>query len=161
QVAIADPNNIAAAAPFRTDAALSNQGTGAIDPGSVLALDPAGVPLPGNVTVTYDQPTGSLILSGGINTTIPNYVPGQPMTVNGDGLSFTISGTPVNGDTFTLSANTNGVSDNRNANALGALQTAMSMDGARTDYDGAYAQIVSFVGNKTREVDVTGQAQQT
>jgi flagellar hook-associated protein 1 FlgK len=160
-VAISDPLKVAAAAPFRTSSALTNSGTGTVDNGSVIALDPNGVPLSGTVTITYDGTSNSLVLSGGINTTIANFVPGQPNEININGLRFTISGTPVDGDTFTLEPNRNGVADNRNAMALGALQMASVMNNGSATYQSAYGQIVSYVGNKTREVEVTGKAQQT
>jgi flagellar hook-associated protein 1 FlgK len=160
-VAVSDPLKVAAAAPFRTSAALTNKGTGTIDAGSVVALDPNGVPLASAVTITYDQASNSLIFSGGINTTVANFVPGQPNVINLNGLRFTIAGTPVDGDTFTLEPNRNGISDNRNAMALGALQTASVMNNGSATYQSTYGQLVSYVGNKTREVEVTGKAQQT
>lgn len=160
-VMLSDPMNLAAAAPFTTSSALSNEGTGKISTGSVLALDPNGVPLAGTVTITYDAASSSLVLSGGINTTIANFVPGQDNKIVVNGLSFTLSGVPVDGDTFSLEANRNGVSDNRNAMALGALQTTAVLNNGSATYQSAYSQIVSFVGNKTREVEVTGKAQQT
>lgn len=160
-IMLSDPMNLAAAAPFTTSSALSNEGTGKISTGSVLALDPNGVPLAGTVTITYDAASSSLVLSGGINTTIPNFIPGQDNKIMVNGLSFTMSGIPADGDIFTLEINRNGVADNRNAMALGALQTAAVMNNGSATYQSAYSQIVSFVGNKTREVEVTGKAQQT
>lgn len=160
-VAITDPLKVAAAAPFRTTTTLTNSGTGKIDMGSVIALDPSGVPLAGTVTVTYDQATNSLVLTGGINTTVANFVPGQPNVITLNGMRFTISGVPADGDTFTLELNANGTSDNRNAMALGSLQMAALMNDGTGTYQSSYGQIVSYVGNKTREVEVTGAAQQT
>ena len=46
---------------------------------------------------------------------------GDSYNIGGINVSFT--GKPADGDTFTLSANTNGASDNRNAHALSNLQT--------------------------------------
>jgi len=160
-VAIVDPLKLAAAAPFRTETSLENKGSGKIDMGSVLAMDPNGVPLPGKVTITYDEASNSLVMSGGFNVTVGNFVPGQPNEVILNGLKFTISGVPADGDTFFLEANLNGVSDNRNAIALGNLQTKAVLGGGSANYQSAYGQIVSYVGNKTREVGVTGAAQQT
>ena len=160
-VSISDPLKLAVAAPFRTATSLTNKGTGKIDMGSMLALDPNGVPLPGAVTVRYDAATSSLVLSGGINTTVAGFVPGQPNAIMLGGLRFTVTGIPVDGDTFTLSANLNGVSDNRNAIALGGLQMAAVLNNGSATYQSTYGQIVSFVGNKTREAEVTGLAQQT
>jgi flagellar hook-associated protein 1 FlgK len=160
-VAIVDPLKLAAAAPFRTSSTLGNKGTGKIDTGSLLALDPNRVPLIGSVTITYDAAASSLQLTGGITTTIQNFVPGQPNEVVVNGMRFTISGVPVDGDTFLIEANRNGVSDNRNAIAMGNLQSKTVLGNGSASYQSAYGQIVSFVGNKTREVEVTGMAQQT
>jgi len=161
-VAIADPLKIAAAAPFRTSSALTNKGTGKIDTGSVLALDPAGIPLPAKINITYDAATSSLLLDDGVNpvASVP-FVSGQPNDIVFKGMRFKVSGVPSDGDVFSLEANRNGVSDNRNAMALGALQTSALLNNGSATYQSTYGQIVSYVGNKTREVEVTGLAQQT
>ena len=62
---------------------------------------------------------------------------------------------------FTISANSAGVSDNRNALLLAGLQTGKTLAGGTASYQSAYAQIVSDVGNKTREVQVTATAQES
>jgi flagellar hook-associated protein 1 FlgK len=87
------------------------------------------------------------------------------MSVNG--IKFTVSGTPANNDVFTIEPNTNGISDNRNALALGALQTANTLgkdatvlgSQATTSFQGAYAQLVSQIGNTARQTDVMATAQ--
>ena len=76
------------------------------------------------------------------------------------GISFEISGSPKNGDTFQIARNSSGVSDSRNALLLGQLQTQNTMSGKTASYQTAYAQLVSDVGNKTRQISVTGDAQQ-
>ncbi len=86
------------------------------------------------------------------------YTSGEQITFNG--LAFTITGEPADGDVFTISANTGGVSDNRNALALGVLQTANTLIGGTAGYQTAYSQLVSEVGNKAREVQVSGEAQE-
>jgi flagellar hook-associated protein 1 FlgK len=65
------------------------------------------------------------------------------------------------GDSFTIERNSSGVSDNRNAVLLGALQTKNTMEGGTATYQSAYSSIVSRIGNKAREVEITGQAQQS
>ena len=80
-------------------------------------------------------------------------------------MTVTISGNPANGDIFTISNNSNGVSDNRNAALLGALQTGNTMlgsatSGATASYQAAYSQIVSAVGSKDNEVQAIAAAQQ-
>lgn len=167
-VAFADPRTIALASSFRTATTLTNKGTGRIDAGAIESLDSVGLPFP--VTVEYDSHTTPgtpvLVLKDGavpanVIGQIDNYVAGKPYTVKYNGISFTITGTPVDGDTFTLEKNVNGVSDNRNAVALGGLQTASTLSGNSASYQAAYGQIVSFIGNVAREKDVTMQAQQT
>ena len=160
-VAIADPLKIAAAAPFRTSTALGNKGTGKIDLGSVMAIDPAGIPLANSLKVTYNKTNGTLDIDNGVAIRSVSFTPGQPNVINLDGMRFTISGVPADADVFTLERNLNGISDNRNATALGALQLANVLSGGSSTLQAAYGQIVSFAGNKTREVEVTGAAQQT
>ncbi|MDO9600937.1 MAG: flagellar basal body rod C-terminal domain-containing protein, partial [Rhodocyclaceae bacterium] len=87
------------------------------------------------------------------------YVSGATIAFNG--MNFVISGAPANNDKFIIERNASGVADNRNAQLLGALQTANKMMGGTASYQSAYSQIVSQTGNKTREVEVTGKAQQT
>jgi flagellar hook-associated protein 1 FlgK len=82
------------------------------------------------------------------------YTPGADISYNG--WTVQVSGTPANGDFFSVGPNTNGVGDSRNALLLGALQTANLTDG--TNLQGAYSQLVSMVGNKTRELQVTSSA---
>jgi flagellar hook-associated protein 1 FlgK len=65
----------------------------------------------------------------------------------------------VSGDTFTVGPNPAGISDGRNAIALGNLQTKSTMMDGSANYQGAYAALVADVGNKAREVNVRLDAQ--
>ncbi|OIQ93332.1 flagellar hook-associated protein 1 [mine drainage metagenome] len=127
------------------------------------------------ITLTYDAtsntlsgfPVGAKVTVNGTTTTIASpttsvaYTSGATIAFNG--ISFAISGTPNTGDTFTVGPNANGVSDSRNGLLLGQLQTAKILEstgGSPTaSLQDAYSQIVSEVGNKAREVQVTGAAQ--
>lgn len=124
---------------------------------------------PSKVTLSATLPgpnTGYANLFG-----TPTEVDGSAVTANTkavsfNGMSFSISGTPQNGDTYTLDKNSGGVSDNRNALLLAQLQTqntlvATSGGSAKASYQSAYSEIVSEVGNKAREVQVTGQGMQS
>ncbi|ABI58624.1 MULTISPECIES: flagellar hook-associated protein FlgK [Nitrosomonas] len=53
------------------------------------------------------------------------------------------------------------VADNRNALQLAKLQTTNTLQGGTASYQSAYASLVSQVGNKTRELEVTSQAQES
>lgn len=80
-------------------------------------------------------------------------------------VDFRVSGTPAAGDAFEFAPSAAGVADNRNAVALGALQTkkVLLADGGRptATFQSAYAQTVTTIGNKTREVQVNEAAQDT
>ncbi len=159
-LAISDGRNIAAAAPIRTSAALANSGTGTVSAGTVNAPPPPNANLTQTVTLTFTSPTAFDV--SGTGTGDPagvTYTAGGDITYNG--WTIKIAGTPTAGDVFTVSVNANGVADNRNAMLLGALQTQTPMAGGTASYQSAYSQIVSQIGNKTREVEVTGKAQQT
>lgn len=157
-VAIADARNIAAAAPMRTAAALTNTGTGKVSAGSVDGPAPPDANLQQTVTITFVDATHFDVVGTGTgNPAGVLYTPGAPISYNG--WTIQISGAPNANDVFTVSANTNGVSDNRNAVALAGLQTADTMLGGTASYLDAYAQLVSDIGNKTREVKAVGASQ--
>lgn len=171
EVTLRDPRTIAAAAPIRTSAASSNSGDAAISPGSVDSAFLAA-PLAAPVTLTYDRATNTFsgfpaaspvtVTSGG---TVTNFAAGAPVTytsgatISFDGISFTVSGSPGDGAQFTVEPNAGGVSDNRNALLLAALQTSEGLASGTTTYQGAYSQMVSSVGNRTRETEVAAEAQ--
>ena len=168
----ADARQIAAAAPIRTQLGATNTGSATITAGKVATgytAPAAGSP----VTVTYNGGDLTFPASAYPVTVTVNGVasPGSPYAagpvtyVNGatasfSGISFEISGSPKNGDTFQIARNSSGVSDSRNALLLGQLQTQNTMSGKTASYQTAYAQLVSDVGNKTRQISVTGDAQQ-
>lgn len=114
--------------------------------GTVAIFAPASAanPIASTFTYTGKPATGS-------------YVSGQPISFNG--WTAQITGSPVAGDAFTVGANTGGVADNRNALLLAGLQTQNTLGGGSVSYQSAYSQLVSMVGNKTHELDVTSKAQ--
>jgi flagellar hook-associated protein 1 FlgK len=99
-----------------------------------------------------------------INGVSKPYVPGDPLDlsqgakISYGGISFTLSGAPSDGDTFTVGPNTGGIGDRSNALLLANLQTTTLMDGGTMTYQGAYSQMVNTVGNKTRELEATSAA---
>ena len=171
-VAIKDIARIAAGAPVVTNTPLTNKGNARIGEGALSGEYLAGGPaLP--LTLTFDDASGELqgfpagstvyvTAAGGtpqpfvVGTDPILFKAGDSYNIGGVNVSFT--GKPADGDKFTVSANTNGTSDNRNALALGKLQTKNILDGGRATYQSAYAELVSFIGNKTREVQVNGEA---
>lgn len=165
QMSIKDTRLVAAAAPFRTASSSFNSGAAEIGPGSVVSTTGFAATQPhiGDITVTFNAGTNQFIL-GGAAAGVLAYNPateaaGKTFTLASPNLSFEMSGVPANGDVFTLSTNSNGVSDNRNALILGQLQSVKTLIGGGASYQAAYAQLVSDVGTRTREVNIGLQAQ--
>jgi len=159
-VALSDVRSIAAAGPLRTTAANGNAGTGKISAGEVT--NTTGLPLAGDITVAFDAANDRFVVTGAEAGTL-SYDPktqsaGANFSLAAGGFSFTISGVPVDGDQFVIARNAAGVSDNRNALALGQLQTR-NLVGSSASYQSAYSQTVSQVGNKTRQIEVALTAQ--
>jgi flagellar hook-associated protein 1 FlgK len=102
-----------------------------------------------------------------------------PQTVDGVALSLA-SGAAAAGDSFLIRPTVNGASgfgvaitdpaklaaagqtgavgDNSNALLLAGLQTDNTLGNGTTTFQGAYSQLVSDIGNKTRELGVTSTA---
>lgn len=165
-VAVNNPANIAAASPVLASAVTANTGSGKISAGAVSAgFTPAEV-TPA-ITLSFDKAAGQLngfpalpvtVTSNGASTTYPAGAPvlyADGATFSFGNVSFTITGTPANGDEFTVGRNTNGIiGDNRNTVLLGALQTQKVLGNSTVTLQGAFGQMVSLVGNKTHELDV-------
>ncbi|MEC5396535.1 flagellar hook-associated protein FlgK [Uliginosibacterium sp. H1] len=166
EVAIKDTRLVAAGAPIRTLTANTNSGSGSITQGTVVSNTgiAATVPHIGNITLTFDSATNQFVLGGAAAGTLA-YNPssessGKTFTLASPNISFRIAGAPGNGDVFTITSNDSGVSDNRNAVALGQLQSAKTLIGGGASYEFAYSQLVGDVGSKAREVKVGAEAQE-
>ncbi|CAH1904224.1 Flagellar hook-associated protein flgK [Candidatus Nitrotoga sp. HW29] len=160
-VTISDPSRIAASVPIRTNASLANIGSGRISEGTVDATLPVNANLQQPVSIVFDSPPTTFTVTGvgvpGSPVAGVTYTAGTAITYNG--WSMQITGAPVAGDTFTVASNTNAAADNRNALLLASLQTKNTVAGGTASYQGAYAQLVSQVGNKTRELETISSAQ--
>jgi len=167
KLALTDQSQIAAAAPIATSVPLTNKGSGKISAGTV-DKDYLAAPLKSPLTLSYGS--GNLsgfpadkavsMTVGGVTT---SYAAGSAVpfkdgaSYTAGGISFTMNGAPGNGDTFTI-APSSASGDTRNAGLLGDLQSKNILDGGKATYQSAYANLVSTIGNKTREVQVNGDA---
>jgi len=166
QVALSDVSQIAAAAPVATALPLSNKGSGQISAGTVDATyfaAPPALPVslrfadgmlsgfPNAAAVTVDGQSAVPDASGNIA-----FKAGA--TYNFGGVNVKLSGVPMNGDSFSINANTGASADTRNLQALAGLQTKNILNGGSATFQSAFAQTVSSVGNKTREVQVSASA---
>jgi len=170
QLALSDVGQIAAGSPIATNAPIANKGTGLISAGSVSASYYSAPPtLP--VSLSFDSSAGGQLKGFPAGATVSMTFNGTTTTHTGgsapfqsgasysfSGVNLTMSGAPQNGDAFSVNANTAGTADTRNIQALGALQTKNIFNGGSATYQSAFAQTVSAVGNKTREVQVNASA---
>ncbi len=159
-VMTSDPTKLAAAAPMRASAALTNIGTGVISAGSVNAPPPANANLQSPVNITFTSAT-SFTVTGAVPAVAGPvaYTPGQNISYNG--WTTQITGTPATGDVFNVKTNTNGTGDSRNALLMAGLQTQNLLANGTTSFQGAYSQFVGSVGAKTSELMVTSTAQES
>jgi flagellar hook-associated protein 1 len=170
-LAVNDVSRIAAAGPLRASEATNangvptNIGSGTIGPAT--ATSTANLPLGGNITLTYVAATNLFTITGGPGGTIA-YNP----STQGDGttltlpapygtISFPMSGTPADGDSFVLSNNSGAVSDNRNALSLAGVSNQSLLINGTATIGSSYGQLVVDVGSQTHSADVNRNAQQT
>jgi flagellar hook-associated protein 1 FlgK len=159
-VAINDPSKIAVAGPVRTDAALTNTGSGKI--GSATAVPPLNTNLMDSVTVSFVDATHYTVTDNTMATTLAGpvvYDPNVGATLSFNGWSTQLTGAPVTGDSFTIVPNYNATADGSNALLLASLQTKSILSNGTLTYQDMYSQMVNQVGNKTRELQVTSAAQ--
>ena len=175
-VAITDTRLVAAAGPVRTVENTSTLGTGSIDRvrvNSVAGLA-NGSPHVGQHTLAFDSANNRYEVRDSGNTLIGTVAYNPAVDASGvtralpgalGNIQITLSGTPSNGDQFTLESNGAGVADNSNAVALGALQTTKTLLAAggkpTANFQSTYSNLVSEVGNKTNEVKVSKAAQES
>ncbi|HEY0489162.1 MAG TPA: flagellar hook-associated protein FlgK [Telluria sp.] len=173
KVLLTDGSKIAARAPIATEMPLTNTGTGKVSPGSVTKdFASSGMTLP--VTLQYNSAAGGTVsgfpatqsVAVTLNGNVTPYAAGATVpfvagaTYSFGGVNVVLSGQPNNTDKFTVTTNSSGAGDTRNAALLGELQTTKVFGGSAT-YQSAYSELVSFVGNKTREMQVNGAASAT
>lgn len=186
-VATTNASDIAAASPALVSATTSNSGSGAISDTSVTAgysipstattltytedtTDTngtlSGFPAGSTVTVTVPgSSTSSTVSIADATTTVP-YDPGTGAEISISdgtsgslsGVSFTLSGTPATGDTFTIASNANGTQDGSNALAISDLVSSTSLNGSET-LTSAYSSYVNSIGNTAAELDASSTSQ--
>lgn len=159
-----DPAKIAAAAPMRGNAVLTNSGTGKITAGTVSTV-PLNANIQNSVTVTFvdsthykvDDTTAPAVLVAAPPGALYNPAAGATLTFNG--WTVQITGAPATGDVFTIGTNTNAAGDNRNILLMSAMQTQNLMENGTASFQEIYGQFVGDVGSKTSELSVTSLAQ--
>lgn len=183
KLATSNPSAIAASAPVLAAAPSSNVGTGAITQGSVTA----GYQVGGTTTLTYSASTGKLTgFQPGTTVTVAGSPPtsytitasttpvpyssasGATLTINStvtpvpagitNAVTVTLSGSPANGDQFTIAPNT-GTFDGRNALSMSKLVSNASLNGGTSTLTAAYASYVNNIGNAASQLKAANTSQ--
>jgi flagellar hook-associated protein 1 FlgK len=141
--AVVGIRKIAASAPLTTGAATSNTGSAKIS-GATVDASYLSAPIGTKFTLTFNAGT----LSGFPDGSTATYVDGADIVFGG--AHFKISGSPGSGDTFTVGPSGANSADGSNASALGALQSKNVV--GSTTFQGAFATLVGWVGDKTQEM---------
>jgi len=165
-VELTDAAAFAAASPVRSSTGSANLGDARL---SSLAVDSvAGLPLAGAITLTFNPDAlGAGVPGYDVAGSAGGPIAYDPATDSGGiavtlgGLSFELAGTPAAGDTLSIANNTDGSGDNRNALALGALQTASILDGGTASYQDSYAGLVADVAVRSRQASAAADAEGT
>ena len=178
-LAITDASTIAAAGPLRASEAVdgngmpTNVGTAAITQPVVSST--ADLPLSGSggdITLTFNPNAGGAGVPGfGVTGALPAFLLYDPATestgktltfttdTKGD-MSFSISGLPATGDSFTITDNTTPAGDNRNALALAGIQQSQNMINGTASLQESYSQMVSSIGADSRRAEINMQSHQ-
>ncbi|MES2755889.1 MAG: flagellar hook-associated protein FlgK [Pseudomonadota bacterium] len=165
--------DIAAASPVIIGPLQGNKGSAVVSEGSVngdfLPPNPAFAP----ATIKYEAATNQLsgfaagqsvkVTVDGVTTPYTaGTAPVIPFVAGASyefgGVTMTLRGQPVDGDQFSVKRNSGGVGDNRNMVLMGDLASKPLLDGNKATYQAGFAQLVSTVGNKAREIQVNGLA---
>lgn len=119
-------------------------GSTQLTPASLNFNDPASTALP------YNAGTGEF-----------TYDPVHGTAIAANGWSVKLTGNIAIGDRFLVGRNQAGTADNRNALAMGNLQTMNIMAGGTASFQSTYSQMVSKIGNQASETKIGLQAQDT
>lgn len=122
-----------------------------------VTLDITGAAAGDSFTVQHDSSEDAayyVLTDGDGDRQVGQYVSGQSIQLAG--FELTISNQPDINDTFVVRANTDGVSDNRNALLMSDLQFAKTVEGA--SYQDKYGQTVERVGTEAAVAQVNAQA---
>ena len=157
-VELTNPAQIAAASLIQATAGTGNTGTGQVSAAGVT--DPSTY-TPGTYTVAFTSATAYQVKNGaGTVVSSGTYTSGTPITFNG--AEVTLSGTPANGDSFTVSPNSaTNSGDNSNMFAMIDALSSSALVGGTTSLSGAANNLVSQIGVVTQQAQANASAQQT
>ena len=151
-------SQIAAASAIQTTPAVANTGTGAVSSSAVT--NPATW-VPGTYKIAFTSATAYQITDS-TNAVIGSgtYTSGTPISFNGS--QMTLTGTPANGDTFSVgAASTANTGDNSNLFSMINALSASTFNGGTASLTGVADNLVSQVGVAAQQATTNAAAQQT
>jgi flagellar hook-associated protein 1 FlgK len=186
-LAISREEDLAFASPVRAEASDTNGGSGEISQGTMLNVrDPftnsllptfsqqgqLAPPLlvqfsegPGPLSYTVVDATDTTEVLQATRTFDPSVsrelFDEDPRSPDYFGFQFEMSGKPLDGDSFRIEYNTNGISDNRNAEFLAALGTKNTLNNGSQSLSEGYSNLVAEIGVKTRQSQLDKDSGQT
>ena len=146
-----DPEAVAAAFPIRTAASLDNVSDAAISGGELLDVNDPDLLTP--VTISFVDPNTFQVNGAGAFA----FTSGGDIDING--YRVQITGSPVAGDEFTVSPNSAGVGDNRNAQALLGLREAGILEGGLRSLPEQADSLLASVGGATAAAQTALESQ--
>ena len=152
KVVLTDPSKIAAAGAIKTAAASTNTGAATISAGTVL--DGTNPALQTTENIVFGTPPTSYSINGGAAQA---YTDGGNIDLNG--WQVQISGTPAAGDTFTVSSNSGGTGDNRNALAAANAQSVGVLQNGTTSITSAVSSLITGIGSQAQQINTAQAAQ--
>ncbi|NEX21065.1 flagellar hook-associated protein FlgK [Thiorhodococcus mannitoliphagus] len=152
EVAMTDPEGIAAAAAVYAEPSDLNTGDGTVL--SVAAVDADTLDL-GRVVLTYDGAAFTATAEDGSTSTVtPVYdSASDTTTVTHNGWEFKIQGSIAVDDEFVIDSNVGNQGDNRNMLLMANIQNERSVEGNST-IQGSYNSILAEVGTETRQAQI-------
>ena len=171
KVVLTNPSGIAAASPVQSAASLANVGSATISAPTVGSVTDTSLLMPATINFltpsTYTittQTSATTSVTSAVQTLGANGVITAPavagVTGSGGGWSVTVTGSPLAGDSFTVSKNLAGSGDNTNALAFAALQNKGALAGGTLGLSDAYSNLVDTVGTATQQATQAQSAQQ-
>jgi flagellar hook-associated protein 1 FlgK len=155
-VQLTSPTQIAAASSIQTAAGAANTGTGVV---SASVVTNPSTWVAGTYQISFTSATQYQIKDS-TNAVIGTgtYTSGTPITFNGG--SVTLTGSPANGDTFTVApAGVSKVGDNSNIFSMIDALSASSMNGGATSLSNVANNLVSQIGVQTQQAQSNASAQ--
>ena len=166
------PEELGFAAPAKVEASLENRGNAKLTQPTLVnapdPIDPAAMQGFMPITFTYNEAGTELTLSSPAGAVSPPTIvisPGQTNVleygINGYDFSMSMTGTPLNEDSFEVGFNT-GKSDNRNALMLSNLQTnavlGQANGAAGYSFSDGYGDLVQRVATFTAQARSDSEA---